>query len=31
MDMRILFIQDQHLNEDVLKIDGFIKVANGEA
>ena len=31
INMRILFIQDQNLNEDVLRIDGFIKVANGEA
>lgn len=31
INMRILFIQDQNLNEDALRIDGFIKVANGEA
>lgn len=31
INMRIQFIQDQNLNEDVLRIDGFIKPANGEA
>lgn len=30
INMRLQFIQDQNLNEDVLRIDGFIKPANGE-
>lgn len=28
--MRILFIQDQGLNEQELQIDGFLKVSNGD-
>lgn len=31
LDMRVSFIADDNLDEDSLLVDGFLKVANGEA